>query len=137
MQVQTVRRVRVPPGDGAARVRMRVLVVTPDADLRRGAARALESAGFEVLEASHSGHATLMSLTASRIDILASEFTSDDLPGPALAARLKRQHPGLQTVFFGPAGSAGSEGLLEQPFTQDQLLEAVTAAARAATSPAS
>jgi DNA-binding response OmpR family regulator len=137
MQVQAVRRVCIPLGEGAANVRKCVLLVTADLDLREASTRALVSAGFDVLPASHSGHATLLSLTARRIDILVAELTSEDVSGPSLAARLRRQHPSLETVFVGQAGTPECQGVLGLPFTRDQLVEAVTVAAAAAALPAS
>lgn len=136
MQVQAVRRVSIPLGERVANSRKCVLLVTPDLDLREAATRALVSAGFDVLPASHSGHATLVSLTARRIDILVAELKSDDVSGPALAARLRRQHPTLEAVYLGQAGASERQDVLGRPFTREQLVSAVTDAAAAATSPA-
>jgi DNA-binding NtrC family response regulator len=125
MQGQAVRRVCIPLGDWGAGTRKSVLLVTADADLRQAAALALEAAGFEVRTATHSGHATLAALTATRIDVLASDLSGDDLSGPALAERLRRHHPALQTIFFGQSGTPERAGILVQPFTREQLLDAV------------
>ena len=115
MQVLAVRRVSIPLGDWGSEARTSVLLVTADAHLLGAGARALETAGFEVRTAAHSGHALLAAMTAARIDILVSDLAGEDLSGPMLAERLRRHHPGLQTIFFG-----------HPPFTRDQLLAAVT-----------
>lgn len=126
MQVQAVRRVCIPLGDGGAGARRSVLLVTADSNLRGAGARALEAAGFDVRTAAHSGHATLAALTATRIDVLVSDLAGDDLSGPMLAERLRRHHPWLQTIFVGQSGTPECEGILVHPFTRDQLLAAVT-----------
>jgi DNA-binding NtrC family response regulator len=130
---RTVRRVCIPltqDGDDQ-RVKKTVLLVTADPNLREAAARALEAAGYTAVPAAHSGHATLAARAGGRIDILATDLEMDDLPGPALAARLRRDHPALQTLFF-----ADTEGIspaeadrLLRPFTRQQFLDAITALA--------
>nr|MBA3887080.1 hypothetical protein [Acidobacteriota bacterium] len=70
MHAETVRRVNIPLENFSRPARMTVLLVIGDADLRLGAARALEAAGFDVLTAAHSGHALLAAFSAGHIDIL-------------------------------------------------------------------
>lgn len=129
MQVQAVRRVRIPLGDSGACAGRLVLLVTADANLRGAAARALQAAGFDVRTAAHSGHATLAALTARRVDVLASDLASDDISGPALAERLRRHHPALEAVFFAQPGARECDGVIVRPFTRDELLKAVGRAA--------
>ncbi|CAN5604805.1 MAG: response regulator [Acidobacteria bacterium] len=126
MHAETVRRVNIPLENFSRPARMTVLLVIGDADLRLGAARALEAAGFDVLTAAHSGHALLAAFSAGHIDILAADLSMDDLSGPTLAARLRRHHPALQTLFVAKAGTPECEGLIVRPFTRDDLLEAVS-----------
>lgn len=135
MQATTVRRVSIPlaetptPDHAATPV---VLVVTGDASLREASARVLAGEGYRVLTAAHAGHAVLACLQAGRVDLLAAELSMDDLSGPALAARLERHCPGLATVYFGDSGTPPSvEGVLVRPFTRDDLLVALAAAATA------
>jgi CheY-like chemotaxis protein len=109
-----------------------VLLVTGDADLRAAAARAIDAAGYRVVTAAHSGHAVLASLTKGPIDLLATELAMDDISGPALADRLRRNHPGLQNVYFGKAGTPECEGVLVRPFTRDHLLAEIDMAATCA-----
>ncbi len=124
MQSIAVRRETVafePSADPATPVRV-ALLVTPDTNLREAAGRVLEKDGYRVLRASHSGHAVLACLKAGRVDVAAIELSMDDVSGPALAERLRRQCPDMQTVFFGKSGTPECEGVLVRPFTRDDLL---------------
>jgi DNA-binding response OmpR family regulator len=114
-----------------------LLFVSGDDDLRTVAARVLGREGFQVVTAAHAGHAVLAGLTLDRIDLLISEMVLDDMPGPALAERLRRHHAGLQTLFMADSGTPEGEGLVVRPFTRDHLLAALASLAAAATSPAS
>jgi two-component system, cell cycle sensor histidine kinase and response regulator CckA len=114
-----------------------VLFVSGDDDLRTVAARVLGREGFLVVTAAHAGHAVLAGLTLDRIDLLISEMVLDDMPGPALAERLRRHHAGLRTLFMADYGTPEGDGLLVRPFTRDHLLAALASLAAAATSPAS
>jgi two-component system, cell cycle sensor histidine kinase and response regulator CckA len=129
LEVRAVRRVCIPLADGDGDGRKTVLLVTADANLRAAAARVLAGAGYAVLTAAHSGHATLAALAGGRIDILASDLDMDDIPGPALAARLRRQHPALQALFFSDRGTPNDPDLLVRPFTREEFLGAITAIA--------
>ena len=94
-------------------------------------ARALESQGYDVLDAAHSGHALLKCLTAGRLDAVVAELAMDDTSGPALATRLRRHHPDLHALYFAECGTPECENVLVRPFTRDELLsrvEAITAA---------
>ena len=125
MQLQTVRRVAIPvanrtmPEGATAPV---VLVVTPDANLREVSSRVLSREGYQVLTASHAGHAVLACLRAGRIDMLAAELSMDDMSGPALAERLRRHCPDLCTVYFATSGTPECDGVIVRPFTRDDLL---------------
>jgi DNA-binding NtrC family response regulator len=113
-----------------------VLFVSGDDDLRTVAARVLGREGFLVVTAAHAGHAVLAGMTLDRIDLLISEMVLDDMPGPALAERLRRHHAGLRTLFMADFGTPEGDGLVVRPFTRDHLLAALSSLA-AATSPAS
>jgi CheY-like chemotaxis protein len=99
-----------------------ILLVTEDHDLRAVAARVLTGEGYRVVTAPHSGHALLASLTSGPIDILAAELLMPEMSGPALADRLRRLHPDLQTIYFSHPGASDCEGVLVRPFTRDDLL---------------
>jgi DNA-binding NtrC family response regulator len=113
-------------------MRATVVVVTPDANLRTIAEQVMGAAGYRVLTAPHTGHALLACLKAGSVDVLAAEFTMDDLSGPALADRLRRVCPEMTAVFFGEAGSREWPGMLVRPFTGEDLLAAVATARAAA-----
>src|SRR3954466_6815417 len=113
-----------------------LLFVSGDDDLRAVSTRVLGREGFIVLTAAHAGHAMLAGLTLDRIDLLISEMVLDDMPGPALAERLRRHHAGLRTLFMADSGTPEGDGLVVRPFTRDHLLAALASVA-AATSPAS
>ena len=105
-----------------------VLVVTGDADLREASARVLAREGYEVVTAAHAGHAVLACITARRVDLLVAELAMEDVSGPALFARLRRQFPELAAVYVARAGAQGCDGVLVRPFTREDLLSALTKA---------
>jgi DNA-binding response OmpR family regulator len=112
-----------------------VLLVSPDPDLRAVATRVLARQGYVVLTAAHAGHALLAGLTLDRIDILISEIALDDMTGPVLADRLRRNHGGLRSLFMADAGATREDRLLVRPFTRDDLLVELGALCSSATSP--
>ena len=124
--VPTVTLTAPPPGS-AERV---VLVVTADRDFREVAARVLGREGYRVLTAAHAGHAVLQSLQ-TRVDVAAIELSMEDVSGPALAERLRRHHPALQTVYLAKVGTPECEGVLVRPFTRDDLLAGLALATSA------
>ena len=105
------RRVRSLTATGvpAACVRPSVLVVTDDGALAGVCRDALEQAGYEVIYASHSGHALLQCLKGHRADILLTDLSMPDGLGTALARRLRRYFPDMQAIYFAGPSSAGSE----------------------------
>ena len=108
MQRQTVRRGSITVTETPDRQPSQapvVLVVTGDTDLREASARALAREGYTVITAAHAGHAVLACITAGRVDLLLAELSMEDMSGPALAARLRRQIPDLATIFVADAGT--------------------------------
>jgi len=103
-----------------------VLLVTGDSDLREATARVLRQEGYHVLMASHAGHAVLKCLQASRVDVALIEMSMDDVSGPALADRLRRQNPNLRAVYFARPGTVECAGVLVRPFTREELLAQLT-----------
>jgi DNA-binding NtrC family response regulator len=118
-------------------VRAVVLFVSGDSDLRAVATRVLTQAGYSVATAAHAGHAILAGLTLDRIDVLVSDVVLDDMPGAALAERLKRHHAGVGCLFMADPGTPEADGLVVRPFTRDHLLVALEALSPSATSRAS
>jgi DNA-binding response OmpR family regulator len=117
--------VAVAPSSRSATPERIALLVTPDSNLREAAGRALEGDGYRVLRAAHSGHAVLACLKAGRVDVAAIELSMEDVSGPALAERLRRQCPEMRAVFFAKSGTPECEGVLVRPFTRDDLLARV------------
>jgi DNA-binding response OmpR family regulator len=117
--------VAIGPSNRPATLAPVALLVTPDTNLSEAAARALEGDGYRVLRAAHSGHAVLALLEGGRVDVAAIELSMDDVSGPALAERLRRQCPEMRTVFFAQSGTPECEGVLVRPFTRDDLLARV------------
>jgi CheY-like chemotaxis protein len=105
-----------------------ILFVSDDADLRAVATRVLERGGYRIQTASHSGHA-LLAAVESRFDVLVAELSTPDMSGPALAERLRRDHPDMQAVFMANPGTPeGIENVVVRPFTRDDLLARIEAA---------
>ena len=101
----------------------RVLFVSADADLRAAAKRVLESEGYLVQAAAHSGHALLHCRT-SQFDVVVTELSGPDVSGPSLAEQLRRHCPGLSVIYLGNPGTPeGIDHVLVRPFTRDDLLD--------------
>ena len=105
--------------------RTTILIVTEDGDLGSASTRVLEQAGYDVVTAPHAGHAFLAALTRTRIDVLISDMTLDDMSGETLAATLRRYHRGLHGVYISNQIEADSRRVLVRPFTREELLHAV------------
>ena len=114
--------VRIGAAARPADSRQTILLVTGDADLRAVTARVLAREGYRVVSAAHSGHALLAAARTPQIDIVLAELTTDEMSGPALTERLRRDHPDMQAVYFAAAGTSDCEGVLVRPFTRDDLL---------------
>jgi PAS domain S-box-containing protein len=124
----------LPPVGG----RETVLVVEDETPVREFVCRALETAGYHVLEASTPDEA--LSLCDDRVSLLVSDMIMPGLSGAELAGRLIERHPSLRVLFVSgyvdiPL-SAVDQGvvvgnrrvpLLSKPFSGDVLLRAVRA----------
>ena len=121
------RRATFPNRSTAADIRARgvVAIVTADTELAEACARVLEHEGYAVQTAVHSGHALLASLRG-RIDVLISQMSLEEVSGPALTERMRRQNPAMQAIYLAKAGThAAADNLLIRPFTREDLLSAV------------
>jgi CheY-like chemotaxis protein len=108
-----------------------VLVVEDEEVVRHLVCRVLRAKGYRVLEAPHAEAALALADGASEpIHLLVTDMVMPGLGGPALAARLAANRPGLRVLFItGYAAEAverrgelaDTSGLLEKPFSADQL----------------
>lgn len=114
-----------------------VLVVDDEPDIALICRLALSLAGFTVDER-HSGTAALEYLADETPDVVLLDMRLPDLSGWEVIARLREEGrlAGLNVVFFSAhadlgrrAVEAGCAGFLPKPFTPDELVAAVTAAA--------
>jgi CheY-like chemotaxis protein len=131
MQPQIVWRGTIPIIEAPARTADQkpvILVVTDDREWREVSSRVLSREGYTVISAAHAGHAVLACMTAGRVDLLVAELSMEDVSGPMLAARLRRQCPEMAAVYLGRAGTPECDGVLVRPFTRDDLLAALTLA---------
>jgi two-component system, cell cycle sensor histidine kinase and response regulator CckA len=112
-----------------------VLVAEDEEAVRHLVCRVLRAKGYRVLEARHAEAALdLAAATAEPIDLLVSDLVMPGLGGRALADRLLNLRPALRVLFItGYAPEAverqgrlpAGHGLLEKPFTADQLAHKV------------
>jgi PAS domain S-box-containing protein len=77
-----------------------VLVVEDERAVRAVVCRALERAGYTVLEAPGPDDALALALSAGRIDVLVTDVVMPGMSGTALAARLVASRPGMRVVFI-------------------------------------
>jgi two-component system, cell cycle sensor histidine kinase and response regulator CckA len=115
-----------------------VLLVEDEEAVRKFAARALASRGYEVLEASSGREAVeLVDKVKDHIDLVVSDVVMPEMDGPSLMRELRKRDPNLNIIFVsGYAEDAFAKNLpdgesftfLPKPFTLKQLLETVKAA---------
>jgi CheY-like chemotaxis protein len=107
-----------------------ILLVEDDVALRSATARLLREQGFTVLVAEDAEHArTLCSQDDPHVDLVLTDVSMSQLSGPALTRELKLINSELRVVFMsGYVGSnaldsslIGEGGILEKPFTPEQL----------------
>jgi DNA-binding NtrC family response regulator len=121
-----VRRVRIPVAGFAAAPRGTVLLVSDNAGFRAAAGRVLGRHGYQVLQATHAGHALLACLRhAGAIDLVVLDAVMADGCGRDAARRLMRARPDMQAIFLGEAGAAEAVHTIARPFTADDLLAGV------------
>jgi CheY-like chemotaxis protein len=114
-----------------------VLLIDDDNDLRSMLAGALANLGYQVEEAAD-GSSALRLLDTSRPDVVVVDFAMPGLNGAEVARKARERWPGLPVVLAsGYADTAAIERsmgkdfkLLRKPFRIDELLEAVSLAAK-------
>lgn len=131
MDVCAIRRVSIdldePWAEPDDRDKVRVLLVTPDGDLRAVLRRVLERRGYAVAEASHSGHALLACMTNRRIDVALIESLLEDVSGPELAAKLRRHQPALRAAFLADADTPAVPDQIVRPFDAEVVIDTLDA----------
>ena len=108
-----------------------VLLVEDNADVRRWGASALESLGYEVLQAADGAAALalLESPAAPRIDLLFTDVVlSGGMSGRELAEALRSRRSGLPVLFttgYPREGQLQEKVDLEKPYDLERLASAV------------
>jgi len=111
----------------------RVLLVEDDASVRRLSRRALEVAGFQVLEA-EGGEQALRLAADDAPDVVVTDIVMPGMSGLELADRLAARHPGVPVLFVSGYAEDAAENrlalstgreLLGKPFRPQQLVEHV------------
>jgi CheY-like chemotaxis protein len=125
------------PGPGGSRT---ILVVDDVDTAREVTCRLLNDAGYRVLDAACAAQALEILASARRgVDLVLTDVVMPEISGVELAHRLHKRWPGIRYLFMSAYGSdvLKSEGLerptailLAKPFSQDELLDKVTAALR-------
>src|SRR6476469_9515671 len=105
-----------------------ILVVDDEPQLRRLASRALEQAGYRVIQATDGLEALGLFTDESPIDLLVTDVRMPHTDGIVLAAALKRRYPSLPVLFMSgyPRGSEPApEPFLAKPFDMRALCQRV------------
>lgn len=110
-----------------------VLVVDDEAAIRAIARRALEEAGYQVLEASNGRAAIDLIAQGSAVDLLIADLNMPGLGGNEMVRRIRITTPDLKVLYVSGHISRlmdarplwEGEAFLNKPFTNDGLREAV------------
>jgi CheY-like chemotaxis protein len=112
-----------------------ILLVEDEDAVRRLARRALEAAGYDVLESGDgAGALQLLSTTARTVSLILTDVVMPGMSGPEVAARAAQLKPGIRVLFM--SGYTDPDvalrgvrelgtGLLHKPFTAAALTERV------------
>ncbi len=119
---------------GAAPWAATVLLVEDEDAVRALSRRALERAGFVVLEAAHPEAALkLVSTHAGTIDLIVTDVVMPGMSGRMMVDRLAPRYPQARVLFMSGytegaasrAAEAGEQSLLQKPFTPSTLVRRV------------
>ena len=112
-----------------------ILVVEDDTPVREIARRALEDAGYQVLEAGTGDEALeVVARTTDRIAMVLTDVVMPGMSGPEFARRIVEVAPGTRVLLMSgyPDGEIGRRGLLapdasfiQKPFTPEALVRTV------------
>jgi CheY-like chemotaxis protein len=119
------------------------LLVEDETAVRTLARRALQHAGFEVLEARHGADALRLIDEGARPRVMITDVAMPEMNGVVLAERLRTRDPALPILFISgyTAGESipslslgpGHTAFLQKPFTADALVRAAVGLIEAAT----
>ena len=112
-----------------------VMVVDDEEGVRKLARRALELAGFRVIEARDGMEALALIDDAGPVDLLCADMNMPNLSGDEMARQFRLRQPDLKVLYV--SGYVDSlfekrhtlwqgEAFLEKPFTSKGLLQAVS-----------
>ncbi len=112
-----------------------ILIVDDDVLVLRNTAVALEDVGHDPIEVS-SGQAALDVLAkCADVDLVVTDYLMPEMTGLQLAERIRAERPDLPVVLASAYGDLSSRDLklprLQKPFTQRELLQAVSSVLRA------
>jgi CheY-like chemotaxis protein len=108
-----------------------VLVVDDEPEIRSAVRNMMESGGYLVCEASHSGEA-LAQLRSIPIDMLLTDLVMSETGSIEVTQKLLEQYPGLKIVLMSGASRSrlpeaaarvGAHATLQKPIQSDELLE--------------
>jgi two-component system cell cycle sensor histidine kinase/response regulator CckA len=111
-----------------------ILVVDDEAGIRTVARRALEDAGYQVLEASDGRAAIKLLAEGAELDLLIADLNMPGLDGNEMVRRIRTTRPDLKVLYVSGHISRlmdarplwQGEAFLNKPFTNESLREAVS-----------
>jgi two-component system cell cycle sensor histidine kinase/response regulator CckA len=111
-----------------------ILVVDDEAGIRTVARRALEDAGYQVLEASDGRAAIKLIAEGAELDLLIADLNMPGLDGNEMVRRIRTTRPDLRVLYVSGHISRlmdarplwQGEAFLNKPFTNEGLREAVS-----------
>ena len=115
--------------------RSRVLLVDDDALVSMNTAYMLMDLGHSVLEAPSGSHALRLLETDDQFDVVITDYAMPGMTGLDLATKIKQIHPKMPVIIASgyaelPPRVTHAFPRLSKPYTQQQLAEAMDAAAR-------
>lgn len=115
-----------------------ILIVEDEGSIRRLAARALQRAGYEVLEARSGSEALeIVHEQVGDIDLVLTDMVMPEMSGPELSEKLRERWPDVRVLYTsGYTELTGRKDIafLRKPFSAQQLLQEVRLALQEAAS---
>jgi len=119
-------------------MRSRILVVEDDPQLRQVVVRLLQQAGYDVAETA-SGAAALQFWRESGADLVLTDIKMAGMNGIEVILQLRAEAPGLPIVAMSGVGPwdletlrdahlLGAVGIVQKPFTREELITALATA---------